>query len=138
MADKNLIQPGNLVLHKGQVLGTGGSGQVYKGTLRDKSGKRTVAVKVLERTDATEEPPHEFILLKKALDRCPYVCRPLGYCLKDGQVCMVLHLYEKSLKKYIEERSGTIGLHEIVLYGCTFCLYTCLPPIDALCSWIPF
>lgn len=126
MADKNLIQPGDVVLHKGQVLGTGGSGQVYKGTLRDKSGKRTVAVKVLERTTATEEPPHEFILLKKALERCPYVCRPLGYCVKDGQVCMVLHLYEKSLKKYIEERSGAVVSHVFMPHRCTCCLCICL------------
>jgi len=107
MAAKTVIQPVDLVLHKGQVLGTGGSGQVYKGTLRDKSGKRTVAVKVLDGSPATKDPPREFLLLKKALDKCPYVCRPLGYCVKNGQVCLVLHLYEKSLKKYIEERNGT-------------------------------
>lgn len=106
MTDKYAIPPGDLTLHKGQVLGTGGAGQVYKGTLRDKSGKRTVAVKVLEGTAVTEQPPHEFLLLRKALEKCLYVCRPLGYCVKDGQVCMVLHLYEKSLKKYIEERGG--------------------------------
>jgi hypothetical protein len=103
MVGKQLIAPSDLVVHKEHVLGTGGSGQVYKGTLRDQAGKRTVAVKVLEQHGEAKGPPHEYRLLRKALEKCPYVCRPLGYCVKDGMMCVVLHHYEKSLAQFIKE-----------------------------------
>lgn len=106
MPSKKEFDPSDLNVNEKQVLGRGGAGNVYKGTLVGARGPRAVAVKVLEGDPKSGEAPEEFLLLEKALKGCKYVCKPLGYCMKDGKMCMVLHLYEKSLSKYIRERSG--------------------------------
>lgn len=105
---KKLLAPSDLDVFEEQVLGRGGAGNVYKGTLGGPKGPRAVAVKVLEGDPKPGEPPLEYILLEKALKGCKFVCEPLGYCEKDGKMCMVLHLYEKSLTKYIRERAGEL------------------------------
>lgn len=108
--DRKLLAPSDLQVIEEQVLGRGGAGNVYKGTLTGPRGPRAVAVKVLEGEPKPGEPPLEYILLEKALKGCKFVCKPLGYCEKDGKMCMVLHLYEKSLTKYIRERAGEPSL----------------------------
>jgi hypothetical protein len=106
MSEKKILSPSDLTINKQHVLGSGGAGNVYKGSLKGPNGRRAVAVKVLETTSSATDPPQEYVLLEKALLGCPFVCHPLGYCRKDGETCMVLHLYEKSLSKYINERAG--------------------------------
>jgi hypothetical protein len=106
MPGNMLLAPEDLEVIEEQVLGRGGAGNVYKGTLSGPKGPRAVAVKVLEGDLKPGEPPQEFTLLEKALKGCKFVCKPLGYCEKGGKMCMVLHLYEKSLTKYIHERAG--------------------------------
>jgi serine/threonine protein kinase len=154
---KHEIAPGNLTVHRYIVLGYGGAGNVYKGSLRTVGGSKDVAVKELEvrpsclsqvqrclpeapesctvasmaiqctpiggarlahqrnatnllqvRPDSPPGPPREYTLLRKALDKCQFVCRPLGYCVKDKKMCLVLKLYDKSLEAYLLEQPGAL------------------------------
>ena len=104
---KHEIAAGNLTIHKDAVLGSGGAGNVYKGSLRTVGGLKDVAVKELDvKPDELAGQPHEYNLLRKALEKCQWVCRPLGYCVKDQKTCLVLKLYEKSLEVHLQEQRG--------------------------------
>lgn len=105
---KHQISPGNLTIDRAAVLGTGGAGSVYKGTLRRVNGLVDVAVKELDvPPEQLTGHPREYALLRKALEHCPYVCKPLGYCVKGKKTCLVLKLYERSLEAYLQEQPST-------------------------------
>lgn len=103
---KHEISSGNLTIDRDVVLGQGGAGNVYRGTVRYASGNRTVAVKELDQ-ESPDGPPYEYTMLRKASEQCPYVAKPIGYCVKAKKTCIVLKLYEKSLAAYLLEQKGT-------------------------------
>lgn len=106
---KHEITPANLTVDKSTVLGVGGAGSVYKGTLRVASGVRDVAVKELDDVGAAREDgeaPREYTLLRAAMTKCTHVCRPLGYCQKEGKTCLVLKLYSGSLFDHLQQLPG--------------------------------
>jgi hypothetical protein len=102
---KHEISPGNLTIEKDVVLGTGGSGNVYRGSVRFAKGDRVVAVKVLDDV-VSDGAPREYTMLRKASAKCHFVCKPLGYCIKNKSTCIVLKLYEKSLATHLLEQPG--------------------------------
>jgi hypothetical protein len=115
VATKHEITPANLKFDRNTILGSGGAGNVYKGSLRVTSGQRDVAVKVLD--DAGPDgPPREYTLLRKAAEKCSHVCKPLGYCIKEKKTCLVLTLYDKSLLDYLQEQPGVL-LYSMDLHG---------------------
>lgn len=104
----------DLTLFWNNKLGTGGGGQVVKGSLvlRDTDSNTTqlVAVKVLD--DAQQGSEHEqqlqneLKILATALSRSSSVCKLLGYCIKSGKQCIVLELYECSLAEHMQKQPG--------------------------------
>lgn len=105
---KHQLDPRNLVIDRQEVLGSGGAGNVFRGQLRYASGPKPVAVKELDvrPSDLGDSQPHEYRLLRSAAEKCSYVTKPLGYCVKDKKVCLVLRLYEKSLAQHAQEQPG--------------------------------
>lgn len=108
------IDPSKLEIHWKQVLGTGGAGQVVRGTLTVQQDgadvRKPVAVKILDddalKARGEQSLDNELELLTSALSQCDAVCKLYGSCVKEKRRCLVLELYEKSLSDFQAEHVG--------------------------------
>lgn len=118
------IAPDNLKLVR--KLNEGTFGQIWLGELTDGSHVEEVAVKLLSdefvaRGALTELLKIEAQIFHRVSTRCHHVCRLYGVACKDGQVCLVMKLYKKSLYDLLYEKHGRLGLSDIQKYGLQVC-----------------
>ena len=95
------------------VIGRGGSGVVYLGTMHDRSGTKKVAVKMLgagasakQRTDFVREIRKSLVIAA----RCEGVVLTYGAIEHAGQAALVMKLYEAGSLATIMEATGGKGL----------------------------
>jgi serine/threonine protein kinase len=101
----------------GQIIGRGGFGVVREGTLRLSDGKvMPVAIKMLA-AGATEKDLARFEMelrvSHRASERCLRACHIYGSLQHEGELCLVMKLYTRSLHAYLDERRSPDGTNWI-------------------------
>ncbi|KAG1680540.1 hypothetical protein FOA52_014987 [Chlamydomonas sp. UWO 241] len=92
-------------LEMGQLMDVPGVNQcMYRGKLRG----NVVAVKRLEMSDtnALKWAQNELLVLARITEGCHFVCKVLGITVKANRLCIIMHMYAKSLAGYIAEQPG--------------------------------
>ncbi|KAG1652729.1 hypothetical protein FOA52_007443 [Chlamydomonas sp. UWO 241] len=88
-----------------QLMKVPGANQcMYRGKLHGS----VVAVKCLETSDvlALKWAHNELRVLVRVIEGCHFVCKVLGITVKANQLCIIMHMYAKSLADYIKEQPG--------------------------------
>ena len=88
-----------------EVVGRGANGIVYRGTLARAEGEVPVAVKMLAPGAAPTEHAafvREFNTHQHAASKCRGVAQVFGCGKRGDSLCLVMKLYQQSLKEYLE------------------------------------
>ena len=99
------------------VIGKGGSGVVYKGSLRLPDGSVVdAAIKLLHEGSTEREQDRfvtEFGIALRASQRCTRACRMYGCVRLKGALSLVMQLYPRSLHEFIDARKSPNGRNYI-------------------------
>jgi hypothetical protein len=120
-ATRSFPLPGGGRLELGEVIGRGGSGVVHRAMLYEPDGSARPAAAKLLGPGATARQQEAFLVeIKKSVAvgaRCTGVVVPIGAMQLDGQVCLLMELYESSLADKLDAAGGALSLEAALDFG---------------------